>query len=84
MRVTVSMQTKLKEKRMTSLTEKEIRNFKRFRHELTKLSLKYGVAVKSIGNLMIGEIADIEYSNDPESGDLYPEILRWAEDAEEM
>lgn len=32
---------------------------------------------------MIGEIHDIEYSNDPESGDLYPEILRWKEDCEE-
>jgi len=84
MRVTVSMQTKLKEKRMTSLTEKEIRNFKRFRHELTKLSLKYGVALKSIGGVMIGDIADIEYSDDETSGDLYPEILRWAEDTEEM
>lgn len=68
---------------MMTLTEQEKRNFKLFRAELTSLSLKYGVAIKSIGNLMIGEIHDIEYSSDPESGDLYPEILRWAEDAEE-
>ena len=60
---------------MTSLTEKEIRKFKRFRHELTKLSLKYGVALKSIGGVMIGEISDIEYSDDYTSGDLYPGIL---------
>ena len=33
---------------------------------------------------MAGDIADIEYSNDPESGDLYPEILMWAEDVEEI
>lgn len=69
---------------MQTLTEKEIRNFKKFRNELTKLSLKYGVALKSIGGVMIGEISDIEYSDDYTSGDLYPEILRWDEDAEEM
>lgn len=69
---------------MQTLTDKEKRDFKKFRAELTRISLKYGVAVKSIGNLMIGEIADIEYSNDPESGDLYPEILMWAEDVKEL
>ena len=69
---------------MQTLTDKEKRNFKKFREELTKISKKYGVAIKSIGNLMIGDIYDIEYSNDPESGDLYPEILRWAEDIEEI
>jgi hypothetical protein len=68
---------------MMTLTDKEKRNFKLFRAELTRISLQYGIAIKSIGNLMIGDIHDIEYSNDPESGDLYPEILRWAEDAEE-
>ena len=65
---------------MAGLTEQEQRNFKRFRFELTKLSQKYGIAIKSIGGVMVGEIADIEYSNDPTSGDLYPEILHWAED----
>lgn len=69
---------------MQTLTEKELRNFKKFRDELTRISKKYGVAVKSIGNLMIGEISDIKYSNDPECGDLYPEILRWAEETEEI
>jgi len=69
---------------MQTLTDKEKRNFKKFRAELTRISQKYGVAVKSIGNLMIGEIADIEYSDDPESGDLYPEILMWAEDVKDL
>ena len=41
---------------MQTLTDKEKRNFKKFRAELTRISQKYGVAVKSIGNLMIGEI----------------------------
>ena len=69
---------------MIRLTDKEKSNFKKFREELTRISKKYGVAVKSIGNLMIGDIYDIEYSNDPESGDLYPKILRWIEDIEEI
>ena len=69
---------------MMSLTDKEKRNFKKFRAELTALSQKYGVAIKSIGGVSIGEIADIEYSNDPESGDLYPEILMWQEDVQEL
>ena len=68
---------------MITLTEKETRNFEKFRTELAKLSKKYGVAIKSIGGVMIGEIADIEYSNDETSGDLYPEILMWKEDVEE-
>ena len=61
------------------MTEQE--KFEKFRTELAKLSKKYGVAIKSIGGVMIGEIADIKYSNDETSGDLYPEILMWAEDA---
>ena len=69
---------------MQTLTDKEKRNFEKFRAELTKISQKYGVAIKSIGGVSIGEIADIEYSNDPESGDLYPEILMWQEDVEEL
>ena len=69
---------------MITLTDKEKRNFKKFKAELTRISQKYGVAIKSIGGLMIGEIADIEYSDDPESGDLYPEILMWQEDVDEL
>ena len=69
---------------MTTLTDKEKRNFEKFRAELTRISKKYGVAIKSIGGLMVGDIADIEYNDDPESGDLYPEILMWQEDVEEL
>ncbi len=61
----------------------EQQRFEKFTQELAKLSKKYGVAIKSIGGVMIGEIADIEYSNDETSGDLYPEILMWQEDVEE-
>ncbi|HSA05707.1 MAG TPA: hypothetical protein P5556_00850 [Candidatus Gastranaerophilales bacterium] len=69
---------------MMTLTDKEKRNFEKFRAELTRISQKYGVAIKSIGGLMVGDIADIEYNDDPESGDLYPEILMWQEDVEEL
>lgn len=69
---------------MQTLTDKEKRNFEKFRAELTKLSQKYGVSIKSIGGVSIGKIADIEYSNEPESGDLYPEILMWQEDVKEL
>ena len=69
---------------MINLTDKEKRNYRKFREELTRLSMKYGVAIKSIGGISIGEIADIEYNDDPESGDLYPEILMWQEDVEEL
>lgn len=41
---------------MMTLTDKEKRNFKKFRAELTALSQKYGVAIKSIGGISIGEI----------------------------
>ncbi len=64
---------------MVNLTEKEIENFLKFKNELTKLSKKYGVAIKAIGGVKIGGIADIEYNDDYTSGDLYPEILHWNE-----
>ena len=42
---------------------------------LAKLSKKYGVAIKSTGGVIFGDILEIEYSNDETSGDLYLEIL---------
>ncbi|MEI7475315.1 MAG: hypothetical protein WCK67_11130 [bacterium] len=60
----------------------EQQRFEKFTKELAKLSKKYGVAIKAIGGIAIGEIAEIEYSNDETSGDLYPEILMWQEDVE--
>jgi hypothetical protein len=64
---------------MMTLTDKEEKNFKKFRTELTKISKQYGIAIKSIGGVMIGEIADIEYSEDSTSGDLYPTNIEWIE-----
>lgn len=64
---------------MMTLTDKEEKNFQKFRTELTKISKKYGVAIKSIGGVVIGEIADIEYSDDHTSGDLYPVNIKWVE-----
>ncbi len=65
---------------MMDLTEKEIKNFEKFRADLTKISKKYGIAIQSIGGVMIGDIKEIEYSDDPTSGDLYPRNLDWAEE----
>jgi hypothetical protein len=59
----------------------ELQRFEKFTKELAKLSKKYGVAIKSIGGVEIGEITEIEYSNDETSGDLYPETLIWKEEA---
>ena len=59
------------------MTEQE--RFEKFTQELAKLSKKYGIAIKAIGGVKIGDILDIEYSNDYTSGDLYPEILHWEE-----
>lgn len=49
---------------------KESIDFQAFTKELAKLSLKYGVAIQSIGGVEIGELSSIVYSNDPTSGDL--------------
>jgi hypothetical protein len=53
--------------------------FQKFAKELAELSKKYGVAIKSVGGVLIGEIKEIVYSNDETSGDLIPEIIEWNE-----
>ena len=60
------------------MTEEE--RFQKFTQELAKLSKKYGVAIKSTGGVIFGDILEIEYSSDETSGDLYPEILHWDEE----
>ncbi len=67
---------------MISLTEKEIKNFEKFRNELTRISKKYGIALKSIGGVMVGDIKEIECSDDHTSGDLYPRVIEWDEEEE--
>ena len=50
-------------------------NYKMFVTELEKLSVKYGVSIKSIGGVTIwddGELESIEYTKDETSGDMYP------------
>jgi hypothetical protein len=58
----------------------EQQRFEKFTKELAKLSKKYGVAIKAIGGVGIGEITEIEYSNDETSGDLYPKSLIWKDE----
>ncbi|MCL2071173.1 MAG: hypothetical protein FWH07_02945 [Oscillospiraceae bacterium] len=50
--------------------------FADFVRELTELSIKHKIAIKSIGGVHIYDcdISDIVYSNDSTSGDLYYEF----------
>ena len=57
----------------------EAERFEKFTQKLAKLSKKYGVAIKSISGVQMGEIKEIEYTNDGTSGDLYPRIIKWTE-----
>lgn len=58
-------------------------NYDKFVAELTQLSRKYGVAVKSIGGVLIADDAcefhDVTYVADISSGDLYPEFPEFSE-----
>lgn len=51
-------------------------NYDKFIAELTKLSRKYGVAIQSVGGVILadapGEFRDVTYRADISSGDLYP------------
>lgn len=51
-------------------------NYDSFVAELTKLTRKYGVAIKSIGGVAIAddpsEFSDVTYEADITSGDIYP------------
>jgi len=40
---------------------------------------EYGIAIKSIGGVQIGEIKEIEYTDDETRGDLYPRVIEWVE-----
>lgn len=55
--------------------KKNASDFKKFVKELAELSKKYGVAIKSIGGVTIGEIKDISYSDDETSGDLEYRVI---------
>lgn len=51
-------------------------NYDRFVAELTALTRKYGVAIQSVGGVILadhaGEFHDVTYVADISSGDLYP------------
>ena len=53
-------------------------NYDRFVAELTAITRKYGVAIRSIGGVIladcIGEFRDVTYVADITSGDIYPEF----------
>ncbi len=51
-------------------------NYDQFVAELTALTRKYGVAIQSVGGVILadhaGEFRDVTYVADISSGDLYP------------
>ena len=53
-------------------------NYDKFITELTKLSRKYGVAIQSVGGVILaddpGEFGNVTYFADITSGDLLPEF----------
>ena len=53
-------------------------HYDQFIAELTQLTRKYGVAIQSVGGVILvdvpGEFRDVTYRADISSGDLYPEF----------
>lgn len=53
-------------------------NYDQFIAELTQLTRKYGVAIQSVGGVILadapGKFRDVTYIADISSGDLYPEF----------
>ena len=53
-------------------------NYDQFIAELTALTRRYGVAIQSVGGVILadaqGEFSDVSYCADISSGDLYPEF----------
>ena len=53
-------------------------NYDQFIAELTALTRKYGVAIQSVGGVILadesGEFSNVSYIADISSGDLYPEF----------
>ena len=53
-------------------------NYDQFIAELTALTRKYGVAIQSVGGVILsdapGEFSHVSYVADISSGDLYPEF----------
>lgn len=62
---------------MTS-TAPSTTHYDRFIAELTALTRKHGVAIQSVGGVILaeapGEFRDVSYRADISSGDLYPEF----------
>ena len=59
-------------------TSKLEANYDKFIAELTTLTRKYGVAIQSVGGIILAddpsEFRDVTYAADISSGDLFPEF----------
>lgn len=88
MTVTTALQTKLPDAHIETKNEAHMNtssntaqsesNYNRFITELTALTRKYGVAIKSVGGVFLAneldEFANVTYTADISSGDLYPNL----------
>ena len=58
----------------------------KFAAGLEKLSVKYGIVIKSVGGVSIydeGDVVAVQYSRDHTSGDLLPEQIDCVSDEDE-
>ena len=58
----------------TGAGDDEQMRLENFARELAKLSVKWGVVVKSVGGVEFGDVLSVRYSNDATSGDLLPNV----------
>ena len=70
------MTTELQAEAKATISTEE--RYQQFVKELTRLTITYGIAIKSIGGVMIADqeddFAEVSYVADITSGDLYPEF----------
>lgn len=63
---------------MVTTTSNVDANYDQFVAELTALTRKYGVAIQSVGGIILADHAsdfrDVTYRADISSGDLYPQF----------
>ena len=68
----------MKESKMPSIAHVNETDYNKFVAELTAITRKYGVAIRSVGGVIlaehVGEFRDVTYVADITSGDIYPDF----------